>query len=122
VVAFTESGSATGELQDVEVVAGEEGVSTVSEDYQVVTDQEAGIVQIMDRRTGDIVAVVPFADAGDATIESITMMEGGGVSMVTLAPAEGHAVTEDSSIAQVITLDSLPVKQELTADQDGDED
>ena len=121
-MAFTESGSATGELQDVEVVAGEEGVSTVSEDYQVVTDQEAGIVQIMDRRTGDIVAVVPFADAGDATIESITMMEGGGVSMVTLAPAEGHTVTEDSSIAQVITLDSLPVKQELTADQDGDED
>lgn len=98
-----------------EVVTQDEGETSVVEavqvtdDYLVITDDENGIMQVLDRTTGETVAIVPMENMEviDSQGQTITMSEVD-VSAVTMVPdsqVDGEMVTITQFIeeGQVLT-------------------
>lgn len=75
----------------------------VTNDYLVVTDEETNVMRVLDRMTGETVAIVPMSDpdSSDSQIQTITMTEEGEISTVTMVP-EVEDVEEMVTIAQLI--------------------
>ncbi|XP_045213317.2 transcription factor E4F1-like isoform X2 [Mercenaria mercenaria] len=98
------------EIENVEVVAGDGSETSVVEavqvtdDYLVITDEETGVMRVLDRTTGETVAIVPMANMenSDSQVQTITMSEEGEVSTVTMVPDANGDVGEMVTIAQLI--------------------
>ncbi|XP_052771389.1 transcription factor E4F1-like isoform X2 [Mya arenaria] len=87
------------EIQNVQIISDETQMDSVevTGDYQAITDEEAGLIHILDTKTGEVMAVVPLSgDGTENQVQSITMSQDGQVSMVTLlSTEEGQANEED---------------------------
>ncbi|XP_060577562.1 transcription factor E4F1-like isoform X2 [Ruditapes philippinarum] len=101
------------EIENVEVVTGD-GEETsvveavqVTDDYLVITDESNAVMRVLDRTTGETVAIVPMAnmDNSDNQVQTITMSEEGEVSTVTMVPNTCEDVSEMVTIAQLIEGD-----------------
>lgn len=98
------------EIGNVEVVTGD-GEETsvvealqVTDDYFVITEEGNSMMRVLDRTTGETVAIVPMTnlDNSDNQVQTITMSEEGGISTVTMVPNTSGDVSEMITIAQLI--------------------